>query len=285
MFGKRSDGKTMKTIDPIFKLIPHIMTERHDAQNSLVLSVRCEYLDAYIAGMRQQGISMNYMHIIIAGIVRLFALKPHLNRFIMNRRIYKRKGIYVSFAVKKSLKEEADETTIKLGFTGTENIFEIRDRINKAIEDNCSEKAKNNTDKTAKRFTSLPTCLIKAAIGLVKVLDKHGMLPKSLIEVSPFHTSCFVTNLKSIHMDYIYHHLYDFGTTGMFVSIGKEKEEPVVNDDNQLEIGKVMKLGVVADERLCDGFYHANSLRLFQKLIKDPKQLETKLDDIVHDAD
>lgn len=285
MFGKRSDGKRIKTIDPFFKLIPHIMFERHDASNSMNLKVDCAALDAYIAKKREENISINYMHIIIASIVRIFALKPHLNRFVMNGRLFKRNKIYVSFSVKKKLKEEAEESTIKLEFEGTENIFEIKKKVDEGIRETCAIQKDNSTDKTAKIFSILPNFFLKYSIKFCKFLDRHGMLPKAIIKASPFHTSCFLTNLKSIHMNYIYHHLYDFGTTGMFVSMGKEAMEPVVNQNGEVVPAKIMNLGIVADERLCDGFYHANSLRLFKRIIENPTVLEKRLEKINQDID
>jgi pyruvate/2-oxoglutarate dehydrogenase complex dihydrolipoamide acyltransferase (E2) component len=69
----------------------------------------------------------------------------------------------------------------------------------------------------------------------------------------------------------------------MFVSIGKEKYEAIV-ESGKIEVAKMLYLGIVADERICDGFYHANAMRLFQKLMKDPTQLEQNLEHIVEDA-
>ncbi len=285
MFGKRSDGIRIKTIDPVFKLIPHVMFERHDASNSMAIKVNCDPLDLYISKKRKENISINYMHIVIASIVRVFALKPHLNRFVMNGRLYKRKRIFVSFSVKKRLNEEAEETTIKLEFRGTENLMEIKQMVDESIRLNCGNDEKNRTDKTAKAFSFMPNSILKYSVKFVKFLDRHGMLPKAIIKVSPFHTSCFLTNLKSLHMDFIYHHLYDFGTTGMFVSMGKEKKEPIVNRDGEIVPAKIMNLGIVADERLCDGLYHANSLKLFKRVIENPEILEAGLESITPDID
>jgi hypothetical protein len=129
----------------------------------------------------------------------------------------------------------------------------------------------------------MPNCLVKLGVGTLKWLDRHGMLPKKIIKVSPFHTSCFITNLKSIKTDYIYHHLYDFGTTGLFISMGKENLEPVVEDNGTIGVGKIMKLGIVTDERICDGFYYAGSLRLFKELIENPQQLVDRLEKVEED--
>ena len=118
MFGRRSDGKKLKTIDPFYKIIPHIMNARHDSQNLFLYPARCENIDKFIGEMREQGTSFKYMHVVIAAVVRLLALRPALNRFVMNGRIYKRNTISISFAVKKALSDDAIETTIKLDFTG-----------------------------------------------------------------------------------------------------------------------------------------------------------------------
>ena len=70
-------------------------------------------------------------------------------------------------------------------------------------------------------------------------------------------------NMKSISTDYVYHHLYDFGTTGLFVGLGKEHMEPVVNEaTGELEAGKVLRVGLVIDERICDGFYYAKAIKV-----------------------
>lgn len=284
MFGFRPDGKKIKNVNAIQKIIPHIMRERHDSQNLYRYPVRCEAMDEFIKGQLENGQSFNYMHVVIASLVRLLAIRPQLNRFVMNGRIYKRNGIYVSFVVKKSLRDEAAETTVKLKFDGTEDIFEIRDKVNEAISLNSHIKATNKTDKLATTLTKIPNCIIKFAVGTLKFADKHGMLPKKLIDIIPFHTSVFLTNLKSIKIDYIYHHLYDFGTTSLFVSMGKEQLVPVV-DNKELAVGKVMQLGVVTDERFCDGFYYANSLRMWKKIMDNPSVLTKKLEKIVEDVD
>jgi pyruvate/2-oxoglutarate dehydrogenase complex dihydrolipoamide acyltransferase (E2) component len=285
MFGKRSDGVRIKNIDPIFKIIPHIMKARHDSQNSYLYPVLCDPLDDFINQEKANNVSYNYMHIVIAAVVRLIALRPQLNRFVMNGRHFKRKLIYVSFAVKKTLKDDGRETTIKLAFTGLESISDIKNKIDDAIVENANVKANNNTDKTAKFLTAVPNFFIKFAVGFLKFLDKHGMLPKKIIAASPFHTTFFITNLKSIKIDFIYHHLYDFGTTGIFISMGKEKMEPVVSGNHEIVPKKVMNIGVVTDERFCDGLYYANSLRLLKRILENPNILATKLEKANVDID
>jgi len=285
MFGHRSDGKRIKTIDPIMRLVPHIMPERSDAQVWTVLDVNCEQLDSYIFEKRRLGDRYSYMHLVIAAIVRVLALRPKLNRFIMNGRIFKRNDIEISLAVKKSLTDAADETTIKLTFKGNETVSEIRDMIDKEVLVSAKGAAVNDTDKTAKILTRVPNFMIKIAVGFLKFLDKHGMLPKSILKVSPFHTSVFITNMKSIKMNYVVHHIYNFGTTSLFLGMGKETYEPIVIDaeTHSFGVAKIMKIGAIVDERICDGLYNANSLREFKRVMENPHVLEKPLEAKVED--
>lgn len=284
MFGWRSDGKKLKKIDPIQKIMPHIMSARHDAQNIAKYEVDCAPFDKFIKEEREKGTTFNYMHLVIAGIVRTIALKPRLNRFIMNGRIFKRKGgIYVSFVVKRKLSSEAADSTIKLCFTGRENIYQIKQMIDEGIKSVNTKDDENSTDRVARLFTMVPNFLIKLAVGFVKFLDKHGMLPKAIIKASPFHTSCFVTNLKSIKGEYIYHHIYDFGTTSMFFSMGKEQIKPIVDNNNQIVPGKIMTLGIVMDERFCDGFYYVSALKMLKDLFNNPYKLTEGLEKVEED--
>ena len=278
MFKRRSDGVFETTADPILGMTAHIMPHRYDAMVNFLLVARCENLDQYIKKIHEEkGIHLSYMDVLIAGIVRMYAQKPLLNRFVMNGRIFRHNEICISFAVKKQLTEDAPETTVKLKFTGEEDIFTIKQMIDKEVLGNKGEGKENDTDNTAKILKKIPNWLLKFAVNVLKWMDRHNCMPKKIIEVSPFHTSCFLTNMKSISTDYVYHHLYDFGTTSMFVGLGKEHMEPVVNEQTkELESGKVLRLGIVIDERICDGFYYAKSIKLIKKLLQNPELLEEK---------
>jgi len=283
MFGLRPDGKRVKNIDPIQKIIPHIMKERYDAQNMTHFDCPCEPLDDFIKSEREKGRSIKYMDIMMAGMVRIIATYPQLNRFVMNGRIFKRNEICISFVVKKGLSTDATESLVKLKFTGHESLYEVKVKVDKAIMENAKMAANNGTEKLARLLTLTPNILIKLLVGSIKLLDKHGLLPKVIIDLSPFHASCFLTNLKSIKGPSIFHHLYEFGTTGIFLSMGKESLTPVVRN-GQIEVGKVMPADFVLDERFCDGFYYVNALNYLKKLYMNPALLTLRLEELPVDV-
>lgn len=276
MFGLRSDGRKIKTLDPIFRVIPHVMKERSDSHVYYTQELPIKNIDAYISQKEQEGIKMSYMNIIYAGLVRMLAEKPSLNRFVMDGRTYARNGITISLAIKKGMTEEAEETTLKIPFTGSENIFEVKEKLDKTIIKNKDIKTQNSTDKLAKLLSLVPDWLFKFIVNTLMFLDKHGMMPKAVIEASPFHTSAFLTNLGSLGIEPIYHHIYNFGTTGVFLAMGKKKKTYIYEDDKIVE-EKAITLKWVADERICDGFYYANALKSFYRYMKKPELLEKNI--------
>lgn len=279
MFGKRTDGRRLKRISPFFLLMPHIMKKRSDSQVFYSQEISLAPLDEYIAKKEAEGIKMSYMSIIYASLVRIVAEKPLLNRFVMNGRVYARNSIDISLAIKKGLSETAEETTLKLHFNGSENIFDIKDRLEKVILENKEATAENSTDKMAKALAYVPSWFIKLFVNFVMFLDRHDLLPKAIIELSPFHTTAFLTNVGSLGIDSIYHHLYDFGTTGVFLAMGKKKKS-LVSIDDTLEEEKIISLRWVLDERICDGYYYANALKLFNKYMKKPELLEANIEPV-----
>ena len=218
---KRSDGRLLKSLRPFVQIIPYVMEKRSDAHNFTKQVLCAESIDKYIEEKKEQGFRLNYMHLFIACYVRLIAERPELNRFIMHNQIYQRNDIFVSMAIKRSLRDEGEETTVKFKFTGNESIYEITEIVNTKINEAMSYKVGTNTDKLAESVMSMPGFIKRSLVKTLKVMDMYNMLPKSVIEASPFHTSLFFTYLKSIDTSYIYHHLYDFGTTGIFVALGR----------------------------------------------------------------
>lgn len=273
MFGHRSDGRRLKTLSPFFRVIPNVMLERSDSQVYFKQDIMLKYMDEYIDKKATEGIKLSYMNIIYAAMVRIVAERPQLNRFAMNGSIYARNEILISLAIKKSLSDESDETTIKLPFTGEENIFEIKEKLDKAIEDNKKVTTKNSTDRLAKTLSLVSDGTLRRIVKFLGFLDKHGIMPKAAINASPFHTSLFLTNVGSLGIDSIYHHLYNFGTTSLFFAMGKKKKS-FLYEDEEIREEKCITIAFVGDERICDGYYFANSFKLLTKYLRKPELLE-----------
>lgn len=274
MFGRRPDGKQIKGIDGITKLTPLLMRSREGAANYFIFQEAAKYYDNYIAAKKEEGKEYTYRDLSIAMMIRLFRLHPRLNRFITAGRFYQRNWIDVSMMVHKSLRTGESETAIKARFTGDETLDEIKDKLDKTIYKAVFET--NATDNTTDFFGKLPHFLLRTLAGGVRLFDRWGLLSdKFLSESSPFHCSIFFSDLKSIGLDTVHHHLYNFGNCGFFAAMGKEKAVPIVDPETgEIRAEKVFEIGVSMDERFIDGLYYARVVKTIRRIIKNFACLE-----------
>ena len=275
----RADGKRLKHCDPMYKVAAHVMRKRSDAMNMITVDIPCEPMQDYINASRKEGRNISHMALIIAAYLRTMAKYPFLNRFIVNCTPYARKEIKIGMVVLKNGQD--DGTMSKIALEITDTVDEVNRKINEYVEFNRTTEENNSTEKLINTLLSIPG-LLRLGVPLLLWMDKHGLLPKAIIDASPFHTSFFLTNLRSLGINHVFHHVYEFGTTGLFLAIGKERRVPEVQG-SEVGIGKHMGLGVVSDERYCDGLYFARSLKLLKKFMADPHLLEERLEKKVED--
>ena len=277
----RSDGYRVLSTDPIYQIVPHIMPKRYDASNSIKVDIDLEPIQNYIRECRKKGISVSHMSVIIAGYLRIVSQNPYLNRFVMNKKIYSRNHFCVSFVTLTPGSET--DTVSKLYFNLDDTLPVVNEKIAAAIERARNHGGPNSMDKLISKLCRTPF-LLTFSIGFLKLLDRFFTLPFSIVDASPFHTSLFVTNLASIRTNTIYHHLYEFGTTGVFVSMGQPMKKPRLNGET-FEEKKVMELGIVTDERIANGHYYGRCFKELSKYYKNPALLETPPESVVSDPD
>lgn len=286
MFQKRKGARYIKTLTPMERLMPHVMPKRSDSQVYFTDDIDCTAIDAYIAEKKAQGIDMTYLDVFVAACVRLYAKRPALNRFVMGGRIFANEKIWVSMALKKSLRDNEPSTSIKIPFTGHETIFEVKEKFDEQIKINKVAENENNTDKFMGILRHVPNWVLATVFALIRALDKVSLLPGALTDLSPFHGGLFITYLKSLGIPGIYHHIYDLGTIGQFIAVGKERLAPVVDQHTgEIVVRKIMTMMVVADERICDGLYYARSMRLLRRILEHPACLEERLEVVEKDID
>ncbi|NLK87100.1 MAG: 2-oxo acid dehydrogenase subunit E2 [Clostridiaceae bacterium] len=274
-FGDRYDGRRIRSLDPFYRIVPFIMRYRSDSQNFFEEKIEIGHAESYLRKRRKStGVKISMLHVMIAAMVRTIALRPALNRFIAGQNIYARNEILVSLAIKKEMKVDSPETTVKFKFEPTDTLSEIAQKINRQIEENKVPDTKNDTDKVARLFMLCPGLLVKLLVFLIRSMDYLGIMPKVIHRVSPFHTSFFITDLGSIGIQPIYHHLYDFGTTSIFIAFGIKTREKVIDSNNEIKEKRFIKMKVATDERIVDGHYYASAFKLYKALVQNPERLE-----------
>ncbi len=268
----RADGKLVKNEVPMYYLIPHFLTERSDSMNMITIDIPIDPLRNYMNAKRKEGHHISHMALMMTAYVHMAAEFPSLNRFIMNRRIYQHTDMKISLVVLRPGGAN-DDTMSKLDIRPEDTIFDVQKKIDDYVELNASAAESTSLDKWMRGICSL-NWLMRLGINVIRWADKHNLLPRAVIDVSPFHASLLLTNLASIRTNHIYHHVYNFGTTGVAIAMGNLRDVPKKGRDGQVELVRCMPLGVVMDERIASGHYFALAFARFKELLAHPELLE-----------
>lgn len=266
----RADGIKVKNANPMYAVAAYVMNKRNDALNMIELNIPVSPLNAYVQRKHKEGISYSHLGIVIAAYLRTIAEYPHLNRFVVNKKIYARKEFAVGMVVLKP--GETDGTMNKMYFEPTDTLCEVHRKLNDYIEENRKVGDTNSTDKAVSVLLKIPG-LVNFGVTLAKFADRYGLLPKAVINASPFHASMIISNLASIRTNHIYHHCYNFGTTGILITIGNQREVPKSGADG-IVFERCLPLGVVMDERIASGSYFAMAFKRMKTYLRNPELLE-----------
>ncbi len=283
MFGRRPDGKRLKNVDPIVRITPYLMPMRCDAQVFLQHDLDYEKMSRYIVKKSREGEKITFMQILVAAYVRAVAHHPEINRFIFNKQYYARNNCSVSYAVLKDPQNtESPETTVRILFDLTDTIFDVRDRMDHAVETTRATQDGDFVIRLARFVLAVPgvaTFLVNA----VKLLDRYGLIPGILTRELPFYSGLFVTNNGSIGLPSPLHHIYNFGDVSLFMGMGGVQKEAYVEPDGRTRMRRRMPLGITADERVCSGAHYAAFFAEVMHFIANPEELEVPPEKVVYD--
>ncbi len=281
----RKDGRRIKGGIPMDAISPFLMPDRTGASNTFSATVDIEKCEQLIRQKRLEGMTgLGMIHILMASYIRVVSQLPGINRFIRGQRLYARNGIEICMVVKKEIKLNSPETVVKLYAKPDDTLSAVYNNLTEEIEKNRIEGDTNNMDTAARILVSLPRILLRIAVGFLKFLDYFGLLPRFLTKLSPFHGSLFITNLGSLGIPPVFHHLYDFGNLPVFIALGAKRTVYETTRDGEVIKRRLIDFTVVCDERICDGHYYATALKKLKKILENPEQLlippERVIDDI-----
>lgn len=284
--GDRKDGRLLRSLPPFNKITPFIMPHRNDASNLYEETFEVSAIDAKIKDWRSAGYSgIGLLHVLIAAYIKGIAAYPGINRFIAGHRIYARNDITVIMVVKRTLTLNSPETSIKVVFKPTDTVFDVYNKMNEKIEEVRNVADGSDAEDLAGKLCKAPRPLLRLAISFLKWMDYHGVMPKSVLDVSPFHGSMIITNLGSLGIGPIYHHIYNFGTLPVFIAFGSRYKAVEFNKKGTPVGRHYVDCKFVMDERTVDGHYYATFLKKMRRVILDPVQLELPPDEVKEDVE
>ncbi len=269
----RYDGWRVRNVDPVFGIVPYLLRTRIDSQNFFEENIPIERIERFIREHKTDLPDLTMMHVIIAAMVRLISQRPYLNRFVVWNKIFAHNDISLSLIIKRGLSDKGEETLVKPTFEPTDALQDVVRKMTAVLRENTQEGAKNSSDAVAGALNRLPSFCMRVIAWFLHNLDKIGMLPKSIHKASPWHCSMFLTNLGSLGIGPIYHHLYEFGTCSVFVAMGNKVSMYSAGPAGEKEMRRFIGLKFVSDERICDGHYYAVSMKMLRKLMANPEAL------------
>ena len=273
---RRKDAVEVRDPDPFHSIIPYIMPKRTEAEVSSRLEFDITDLLSFIRQHNEkEGTEYKLFHCICTAVARMIYHRPKLNIFISGRKYWMRNDITLSFVAKQRFEDEAVETLMTLKVDKDMNL----DTISKTIigeVNNARNSGSNSLDKTMKFVGSLPRFVLEILFWILAKMEYHGIFPEDLKTGDPNYTTCLLANLGSIKADSCYHHLSNYGTNSLMVTIGTIKHDDKTGRDT-------VDVTATLDERIADGFYFAKSLRLVRYLFDNPEKLMEKIGEEIPD--
>ena len=277
--GDRRDGRWVKA-PGLQTVMGYLLPKRTDCEVYLHDSIDATDLLAYLERRNAEHpeYKTTIFHAAVTAMARMVKERPLMNRFIQGYRMYERDEISISFVVKRRFAEGAEESLMVLKPKDEDTLDSIsRKIVGDVKETRKSEHATGGIDELLDKFAALPRFVLILAIRIIRWLDFWGINPKVLTEGDPNYTTILTSNLGSIKCPAVYHHLNNYGTNSIMITVGALHKEEVLLSDGTRAIHDLIDIGATLDERIADGFYFARSLKLIKHIFANPELLEKPL--------
>ena len=278
-FGDRKDAVRIRDLDGLHVIMMHLMPKRTESEVYMEFPIDVTELLKYIDQKNQENpdYKTTMFHCIVTAVARVVQMRPYLNRFICGRKLYQRNDITLSFVAKRQFQDHAEESLMTLTAVDQMNLEYVTRKVVGDVQEMRKHQGGEGLNSTIDFLGKFPNFVLRPFFGLLQLLSSSGHLPSFLTEGDTNHTSVLLSNLGSIKCGCCYHHLNNYGTNSIIITVGVIHREPKVMEDGTIAVRDVVNLGFTADERIADGFYFARSLKLAQHLVTHPQLLDIPL--------
>lgn len=268
----RKDGYRVKDIHGSNKILIDFKPNRVDAavymNETLDVTKFVERMDE----LKKDNPDLTYFHGLCFLIAKLIYSRPYLNRFVADRKMYMHKDVSLAFTAKAEFEDESIEYLSVIKFKDDDRLEDVSRFIKKKVDIVRSNRHSGGANSAVDIVGKLPTGIRAVVVGILKWMDKKGILPSAIIEDNLYYSSMILSNLGTFKTSGIYHNLTNFGTSSSLVTIGEIKK---VGDKY------LMNIGATLDERIADGFYMCKALKLFEKMLTEPEHLDEVVSEVV----
>ncbi|MDO4479210.1 MAG: 2-oxo acid dehydrogenase subunit E2 [Lachnospiraceae bacterium] len=278
-WGDRKDGYRVK-LPGIQTIMGYILPKRTECEVYLHETIDATAVMAYLEekNASHPEYKTTIFHCAVVALARMLMERPQMNYFVQGYHTYERKDISLAFVAKRRFADGADESMMMLKPKPTDTLDVISHKIYGDVREvRKHEHAEDGIDKTIDTITSLPSPLVWLIAKTVHILDFWGKCPDFLVEGNLNYASILLSNLGSIKCPAVYHHLNNYGTNSVMITLGTLHKEEMVMPDGHKEVRDVIDVGATIDERIGDGFYFARSLKLVKHIFEHPELLDQPL--------
>ncbi|MBR5742634.1 MAG: 2-oxo acid dehydrogenase subunit E2 [Clostridia bacterium] len=278
-WGDRRDGYRVKA-PGLQTIMGYLWPKRTDCEVYLNDKIDATELMKYLEKRNAEHpeFKTTVFHAAITGMARMVKERPLMNRFIQGYRLYERYEITISFVAKRRFADGAEESLMVLKPKDEDTLDTISRRIVGDVREmRKSEHSTGGIDEVLDKLAKLPRFILSPIVRTVRWMDFWGINPKALTEGDPNYTTILTSNLGSIQCPAVYHHLNNYGTNSIMITIGTLHKEEVLTPDGSKELRDIVDIGATLDERIADGFYFARSLKLIKYVFAHPELLEKPL--------
>ncbi len=280
-WGDRRDGHWVKDAPGLNVVMANILPKRTECEVYLHQEIDITDLLTYLEAKNtpDSPYKTTLFHCIVTIVARAVNERPLLNRFVQGGRIYQRDEITISFVAKRQFTDHSEESLMVYKPKGSDTLADVSRKIAGDVRQMRKQTSAVGLDETVNALGRLPRLLLMLIARIVRYLDFWGKVPRMLTEGDPNYTSVLLSNLGSIKCPSVYHHLNNYGTNSVMVTIGTMRKAPVVQPDGSVQIRDIVDIGATLDERIGDGFYFARSLKLIQYICAHPELLDRPLEE------
>lgn len=281
-FGDRRDGTLLRDLDSMHIIMPHLYPNRCDNEAFISETIDLTNAAAYLERRNAENPEYKYniFQLVVTAMLKTITLRPKMNRFIANKNMYQRNEVSASFVVKKLMADHGAEALAFIHSKPEDTLDTIHEQIYKIVS-YCRSDAKDASTESMDIVSKLPRFVVRFVVWFMRIMDRHGWVPKSMVATDPYYSSVVLTNLGSIKLHSGYHHLTNWGTNSVFCAVGTMKKRPFPNEDGTFDMRLSIDLGLTVDERIADGYYYSKTVRLLRTLLENPELLEKPLSEEV----
>jgi hypothetical protein len=255
--------------------MPFVMSTRTESAvlcREQVMAAPAQAFLARLNAKRPPERPASLFHMVLRSLALCIHDRPRVNRFVAGGRYYQRRGVWLSFSGKRGMSDDAPIYTAKRLFTKEETFEEMVDSLWDTQLAGRSGK-ESDTDKEISLLLKMPPFVLQRVVRIGRWLNERNLFPKVMIDNDPLFATAFVANLGSVGIDACYHHNYDYGTIPVFLTVGRLKKIPIVNQADEIVPAEVFDLKYTYDERTEDGFYVSRGLAMITRRLENPEEL------------